>query len=73
MTKKEWTPDEVRDLIQLAKERGISQKDLASEYIGIHQVTLSQWTKEGSGKEPSDLAKNALNYAELRVKKTKVR
>lgn len=71
MAFKEWTPDQVRELVQLAKDRGISQRELAREYVGCTAQSITYWLNPASGKTPSDMARSALSYAELRIKKVK--
>ena len=34
MTDKEWTPQEVKELAELAEQKGISKKKLAEEWLG---------------------------------------
>ena len=67
MATKEWTPEQVRDLVDMAKRKGISQRRLAAEYIGCTVQSLSNWLKEGNGIDPSDMARNAMSYAEIRI------
>lgn len=69
MPTKEWSPDQIKELAALAKGRGVSKRELAEEYIGCTPVTLSFWMSPDSGRIPSDLARNAMSYAEIRIKR----
>ena len=70
---KEWTPDQISELVALAKSRGIKQGELAEDYVGVHFVTLSKWSNADYGSKPSNMARNALSFAELRIRKMKER
>lgn len=66
---KQWSPEQVKELAALAKGRGVSKRELAEEYIGCTPAALSYWLNPDSGKVPSDLARNAMSYAEIRIKR----
>ena len=71
MATKEWTPDEVRELVDMAKGRGVSQRKLAAEYIGCTVQSLVNWLTPGNGIDPSEMARNAMSYAEIRIRRLK--
>lgn len=71
MAFKDWTTDQVRELVELARSRGISQRELAMEYVGCSPQSITYWLNPDSGKVPSDMARNALSFAELRIRKMK--
>ena len=67
MPTKEWTPEQIQELAALAKRKGVKKGELATEFIGCTGPALSYWMNPESGRVPSDMAKNALSYAEVRI------
>ena len=64
-----WTPEDVRGLVELADTRGVGRRELAEEFIGCSESLLSYYLN--GKKEPSDLARAAMERAEFRLKRRK--
>ena len=73
MTDKEWTPQEVKELAELAEQKGISKKKLAEEWLGVFPTTLSYWmaTKKQTHRPPTPMAKRLMSCIEPKLKRLK--
>lgn len=66
MRVKLWTPAQVRELVDLAKEKKVSARKLA-EYVGVSVTSLNNWATGREGRAPSEGMRRALTLAELCV------
>ena len=62
-----WTSEEVRALVEEAKQSGITQEELA-EIAGCTVAALQFWMSPTSPKKPRGLSRRALTLAELCVR-----
>ena len=68
-TPKEWNLGQLNELVELARRKGIRTKRELAGWIGCDESLLSKYLK-GTG-ATSDMARNAISYAEIRIKKLK--
>ena len=68
-TPKPWTIEEMGLLVELAERKGIKTLSNLCEWIGCDLSTLSKYLS--GDREPTDLSRNAMSYAELRIKRLK--
>lgn len=61
---KAWTVDQIRELIDKAKALGVSQKELAEEYVGVSQASMQYYL---NGKGMNRATKRAFNFADLLI------
>jgi hypothetical protein len=66
---KPWTIEEMKALIELAGRKGIKTARELSQWIGVHESTLSKYLK--GTRALDDAARNAMSWAEFRIKKLK--
>lgn len=68
---KDWDRDECVAFVALAKRKGITQRDLAERWLGVHPTTISYWVSEkvGTRKEPPRMAKHLLSCVEREIAK----
>jgi transposase-like protein len=63
MNPKDWTPQELRELAELAKRKGYTKGALAG-FIGVDPATLSVWMNAERTKPLPLLSRNAVSYIE---------
>lgn len=69
---KGWEREQVEELADLAKRKGISKDSLAREWLGVFPSTLTYWlTTSKSYREPTDMARRLLSYVEQEIAKLK--
>jgi transposase-like protein len=63
---KKWDRDAVAELAQMAKRNGIPKGKLATDWLGVHQTTLSYWMAQPDKgyREPPEMAKRLLSLIE---------
>lgn len=61
---KAWTVDQIRELIDKAKALGISQKELAEDYVGVSQASMQYYL---NGKGMNRATKRAFTLADIWV------
>lgn len=69
MAFKEWTPDDLRRLLELAESKGISQRQVALEYTGFSPSLLTRLLN--GEREIRDMHKAALSWGEYKIKAKK--
>lgn len=67
MNARNWTPEEIRRLADVAKAKGYSKGVLAA-FVGVTPATLSVWMNEDRGELPL-LSRNALMWIESQLRK----
>lgn len=66
MRVRRWTKKEIRELVDHAKaEHGITQDQLAREWIGCSKQILTRWLSTDNNVVPSRVARRALAWAEF--------
>lgn len=67
---KDWNREEVAALTALAKQKGISKKELAEVWLDIHPTMLSYWmTDKKSYREPNGQHRRLLTLTEKEIKR----
>lgn len=69
MAFKPWTPDQLRELLTLAEEKGVSQRQLCLEYAGLSPSMMTRLLK--GERDMKDVHRAALSHAEARIKSKK--
>lgn len=71
-TIKEWNREQVRELVALAKQKGISIDDLARDWIDVHPGQISYWMSDKkSYREPTGRDRRLLSLIEPIIKRMK--
>ena len=71
MAFKDWNPEQLAELLKLAEERGISQRQVALEYTGLSPSLLTRLLN--GERDIRDMHRAALSWGEARIKKRPIK